>query len=259
MTNPNPNEQFSRDGFYVHQSSGIPLDLLQQARQRISHILDHEYETGAQPWGYFGDKDKELTRVTQIHMTDSALFKLITHPAIGQLAAALTGANTIKVWGCQLFYKPAGSQDQGNVGFHRDSEHMPYFKSGVLTGWLPLTAINANSGPLTVIKGSHQWQKSNQFTGGEVQDMGNQKNHIQQEQGIDHWPEEKLLMPLSGISFHDFDLLHGSYPNTSEFDRCAISLGLMTDKAQFDPTVEDYGYGLVLDDERFCPTIFQRE
>jgi ectoine hydroxylase-related dioxygenase (phytanoyl-CoA dioxygenase family) len=64
-------------------------------------------------------------------------------------------------------------------------------------------------------------------------------------------------MPLGGMSFHDYDLIHGSFPNTSDIDRCAISLGLMTEEAQIDGNVEDYGYALVLDDERFCPTIYR--
>lgn len=252
-------EQFAQDGFVVHADAGLPISLLENARNRVGHILNREYETGAKPWSYFGDKTKELTRVAQIHLTDTALLKLITHPSIGQLAAQLTGAKTIKVWGCQLFYKPAGSKDLGNVGFHRDSEHMPFFKGGVLTGWLPLTPIGDDNGPLTVINGSHKWCKDQQHTGGEIQNLEQQTKLLQSKHADEIWQQSTMTMPLGGMSFHDYDLLHGSFPNTTATDRCAISLGLMTEAAEVDPSVEDYGYALVLNDERFCPTIYRAD
>ncbi|WP_194867047.1 phytanoyl-CoA dioxygenase family protein [Pseudoalteromonas sp. PPB1] len=250
---------FSENGYAVFDQPILDIDLLLKAKQGVKQVLEKEYQTGVQPWCHFGDGNSELTRLTQIHMSDERIYQAITQSQIGNLAAKLTGASKINVWGCQLFYKPSGSQSKGNVGFHRDSQHMPFFKKGTLTAWIPLVDINSNSGPLVIIPGSHTWEPTLEHTGGEIQNMNSQVPLLQNFYKTQNWKEEQVTLPLGGISFHDFNALHGSYPNESPTDRIVITVGLFTDEVEFDNNVEDYGYALVINDERFCPIIYERE
>ena len=69
-------------------------------------------------------------------------------------------------------------------------------------------------------------------------------------------------MNAGSISFHHKDTLHGSAINSSainssDFDHYAIAIGLLTDEAQFDTRFDDYGYGALLKDEKYCPVIYQ--
>ncbi len=248
--------EFERRGFIEFKNAGLDKPLLERAKHRVEQVLDGSYETGAKPWSHFGDGITELTRLSQIHMTDQVIFEAITQSKIGELAALLTGSKVIKVWGCQLFHKPKLSNSKGNVGFHRDSQHMPFFKKGVLTAWLPLTNVGANSGPLTVVEGSHLWDRDDYCTGGEIQSLDRQVKSLKDYYNNKTWDEKDIILDLGGVSFHSFDVLHGSYPNKSSLDRSVLTIGLITDSVELDEKVEDYGYSMILSDEKFCPTIY---
>ncbi|MBQ4860695.1 phytanoyl-CoA dioxygenase family protein [Pseudoalteromonas sp. MMG013] len=255
----NHKEEFEKKGYIAFNNASLNISMLEQAKLRISHLLASKYETGVKPWSHFGDGNSELTRLSQIHMCDSIIYKTITQSKIGELAAEITGARNIKIWGCQLFHKPHSTGLKGNVGFHRDSQHMPFFKKGVLTAWLPLNTITHNNGPLMVVNGSHKWPKTLINTGGDRQDIAEQVQLLRSYYTDHEWNEDAITLELGGISFHNFEALHGSYPNRTEADRSVITIGLFTEDVQLNNGVDDYGYGLILNDERFCPTIFSKE
>ncbi|CAM3934852.1 phytanoyl-CoA dioxygenase family protein [Pseudoalteromonas byunsanensis] len=252
-------KQFNRNGYYLCEDIGIPKELFAAAKEGAYRLLEQNYTDNAKPWGYTGNKEEELTRIEQVHIADNALQRLITHPSVGRWAAELTGAKRVKVWGSQLYFKPSGSDNRGHVGFHRDSEHMPYFKSGAITAWLPLVDIGEDSGPLVVVKGSHLWPKSTQFSGAGEQDLEYQKRKIIEELDGQNWKEKAMLMQVGGVSFHHHDALHGSYSNTSAICRCAIAIGLITEQMEIDVLAPAFGYDLIINEPSFCPVIFNRE
>lgn len=251
-------ERFSTDGCLLLDDIGLPSQLIDDAKNSIYQMLNKQFETDVEPWCFVGDGKTEVTRLSQIHLSSRHIYNLLTHPNIGKIAADITGSKKIRIWGTQLYYKPAGSGKKGQVGLHRDSQHVPYFKSGVLTAWLPLTNIHSNSGPLIYVKGSHQWDIDLTYSGGHIQDMKSQKSLLRCASSEYLWQESQATIPAGGICFHHMDMLHGSDENTSDEERIAIAFGLITDDATYCPDAEDFGYASILNDEKYCPVIYNK-
>ena len=86
--------QFERDGFYIVPSV-IPAELLARVRPHIDAVYAGHYETGIPPCGTpkgCAEPPTKLVKIDNAHRSDRTIFELVTHPAIGQWAAAITGA-----------------------------------------------------------------------------------------------------------------------------------------------------------------------
>ena len=256
--NLNNFNNFNKNGFAVFKDPVLNKDQITASLLGVKRVMAGHYNTGTSPWAEVDvNNSRKLQRITQIHWADETLFALVTDSRIGKLAAQITGAKTIKIWGSQLYYKPAGSGNDGVVGFHRDSQHMPYFAAGMLTVWLPLPDLPVKSGPLTVVEGSHLWPQHSQSCGAQRQDMTQQRHALQGEYPNQIWQEHQAVIPAGAISFHHQDVLHGSPANTSNEARCVLAFGLITNEARFNDDVEDYGIGEQLKDQSRCPFIYK--
>lgn len=251
-------KDYNNNGFVLSDSPIFSQTEIQAARLGVDRVLAGQYNTGINPTAQTDvNNPNKMQRINQIHIADHTLYQLLTDSRIGRLAAQITGASQIKIWGSQLYYKPANSGTGGVVGFHRDTQHMPYFADGMLTAWIPLTDIKPASGPLTYIKGSHRWPLHNQFSGAQVQNVQGQRRALSAEYGDQDWHEIPALLPGGGISFHHQNTLHGSPENTADRPRCVLTLGLLTEKARFNPDAPDYGFAAMLDNEHYSPIIYQ--
>src|ERR1043165_7370294 len=104
--------QFERDGFFIAPAV-IPPELLARVRKRIDAVYAGEYETGIPPCGNpkgSSTPPTKLVKIDNAHRSDRTVLELVTHPAIGQLAAALTGAKFVQVFATQMLIKPPGGQ-----------------------------------------------------------------------------------------------------------------------------------------------------
>lgn len=226
-------------------------------RQAVTSIMSGEFDSGHAPWAMIDvGQPNKLTRISQIHTANEQLYRMVTDGRIGELAAKVTGAKRIRIWGSQLYFKPADSGAGAVVGFHRDAQHMPFFKAGSFTAWLPLTDIALNSGPLIYVAGSHRWDLNDQSSGAQIQQFAAQCQQLRAEYAAKSWQEHPMLLPAGGISFHHQNLIHGSDVNASQQARCVIGLGLLTERFAIDSSQADYGYADILDDPYHCPMIY---
>ncbi|WDE01601.1 phytanoyl-CoA dioxygenase family protein [Thalassomonas actiniarum] len=253
----NKKAQYESNGFHIESEKIIPEAVLSSAMAGIKRVASGEYNTGLAPWGKIGNSE-QLQRTAQIHLADQDIFNLVTQPAIGKVAAQITGANEIKVWGTQLYSKPPQLDTQANVGWHTDYQHMPFFRDGVITAWLPLIDVNENSGAITYIRGSHQWQNAAPYLNAAIQDLGSVKSHFIRANKAYSWCEVTATMAAGGICFHHKDMIHGSSANQTPVYRHAIAIGLLTGQAEIDTKANDYGYRAVLDNRDFCPVIYSQ-
>ena len=84
------------------------------------------------------------------------LAALIRHPAIGATAAALSGADGIRLWHDQLLRKPVGGS--ARVGWHTDRQYWQSCTSDdVLTAWVGFHDVDEVNGAVTFLPGSHRW------------------------------------------------------------------------------------------------------
>jgi len=232
-------------------------NLLTSAYNGVLEVINGEYDTGTPPWGLIDlNKKNQLQRILQAHLANKNILRLLTSSRLGNVAAEITGAKKIKIWGSQLYIKPKNSSSS-IVGFHTDYQHMPYFASGVLTAWIPLTKIEKDNGSLIYITKSHQCRQPLPSSGAQIQSFSTQKKQLLDEVNNINCKEYSVKIPLGAGCFHHKNTLHGSLGNTTNKDRYALAVGLLTDKAIFDKSKDDYGYGKHLDNEEICPIIYQ--
>jgi ectoine hydroxylase-related dioxygenase (phytanoyl-CoA dioxygenase family) len=252
-----PRAQFEADGLYVAPSAVIPADLVRRAVEHMDAVMDCKYDTGVPPeyrsWNP-GGSATALRKLNDVHISDCTLHELITHPALGKLAAEVTGAKMVQVWATQLLFKPPSTKSEGAnvVGWHQDRQYWKYWDGEVFTAWLGLSDVTAESGPMKLIRGSHLWgeNEGGDFFSGNLDD---QRRAIES-QSSGKWDEVLATMPAGGVSFHHRLTVHGSAQNVSKFSRRSIAVHMRTEKS----SVAQSGYYTTkLDDPMLRPIIYK--
>jgi hypothetical protein len=106
--------KYKADGFYLLPEPIIDKDLIQRVIKGMDAVRAGEYETGVPPRPSFwnpGDDPKKLCKIKMSQIANRAIMELVSHPAIGKLAAEITGAQMVQVWWVQLLYKPPVDPD----------------------------------------------------------------------------------------------------------------------------------------------------
>lgn len=256
-------EQYGQDGYHMHTASILPLDLLARATRGLEDVCEGIYDTGTEPterlWNP-GDDPRALRKIEQPQLANHALREAISTPLLGQLAGAVTGAQSVQVWWVQLLYKP-GAPDGGaieaqtNVGWHQDQAYWKEWEDGseLFTAWLALSDVTPEAGPMVFVPGSHRWGLLN---GGDF--FGQDLNAVQSGFSIPpgaSWREVVDVLPPGGVSFHHRLLIHGSRRNTSAGPRRSLAIHLRTEKSKPRPGSWVSRY---LDQPAISPLIFQR-
>jgi ectoine hydroxylase-related dioxygenase (phytanoyl-CoA dioxygenase family) len=141
------------------------------------------------------------------------LAALVEWPGIGAYAAALAGADGVRLWHDQLLCKPPGPDERGNVGWHTDRQYWRGCSStAMLTCWVPFHDCDAATGGVAFVPGSHRGPEP---------------------EGLDffdqHLDARAALVPelrRGDVTFHHCRTIHGSGPNTSAAPRRSIAIHL---------------------------------
>jgi len=257
--------RYEEQGFCVVPGV-LPEDVVRRGVEGMDAVRAGIYDTGRppidSPWKP-GDDPGKLCKIEMPHLASRALFEVITHPAIGRLAAELTGARWVQVWWVQLLYKPPGGQGGTNVGWHQDKQYWKCWTpdSRLFTVWVALSDVTGQSGAVLFVPGSHRWGLIDEgdFYGQSLQE---QKESISRRTGCP-WREVAATMPAGGVSVHDGLTYHGSGPNTSDGPRRSLAVHMRTEQSQVVANVEriplEHGRNLVqfLDDPVCNPVIYQ--
>lgn len=254
-------QRYEANGYHISKASIFPSDLIDRAVAGMDAIRRGEYDAGRppqpSPWNP-GDDPNALCKIEQPQFASWAIRELLNYPALGALAAELTGASRVQVWWVQLLYKPslpAGVKAATNVGWHQDRTYWGGWEEGgeLFTAWIALSDVREESGPMRFVAGSHRWgllPESDFF----AQDLAGQRNTIPLPEGA-AWQEASAVLPPGGVSFHDDYTLHGSGPNISGVPRRSFAVHLRTQNSR---PVNDQRAGLTafIDDTDLCPVIY---
>lgn len=252
-----PHGRYASDGFYIAPQV-VPADAIEEAIPHMDAVRMGEYETGVPPlsrmWNV-GDPPDKLCKIDMPHLADRTIHALISHPAIGQWAAAVTGASWVQVWHSQLLYKPPSTAAAATVGFHQDKQYWRMWEGEVFTCWLALSDVREDCGPMRYVTGSNHWglrSQGNFFA--EADDLA--RNDIELPEGRT-WEEVPVIVPPGGASFHTCLTYHGSGPNHSAQPRRSFAIHLRTEKSKpikqnnYDDHWVDH-----LDDPAHAPVIY---
>jgi hypothetical protein len=263
--------KFETDGFYL-AGAMLPADLVQRAVAAMDDVMECKYETGVPPvWRSWnpGGSPTALRKIDDSHCSSNAIYNLVTHGGLGQVAAKLMDARMIQVWATQLLYKPpvhgVGDSiqwqkqegpkhwDKGNIGWHQDRQYWKFWEGEVFTAWIALSDVTAASGPMKFVRGSNAWGELDWKALGESGEDPRVKLQLKG----NSWEEVEAILPPGGVSFHHRFTVHGSGANASPLPRRAIAVHMRTEKSRPVEGATDY-YTKHLDDQRLRPVIFRQ-
>ena len=256
-------EQYQKDGFCTISDPVFPTDVVDAAIEGMDAVRAGEYDTGHPPensrWNP-GDDPKALCKIEMPQFASHAIMDLVSHPALGKLAAEVTGAKMVQVWWVQLLYKPVGEptdQRITNIGWHQDRYYWRIWEEGseLFTAWVALSKITPDAGPMRFVPGSHRWGLLDIDFGFQQQDLDTLRSGISiPEQAT--WREVPMLLPPGALSLHDCFTLHGSGPNRSDGPRRSFAIHMRTENSR---PVNDERQGLArhIDDLSKCPVIYE--
>lgn len=253
---------YAEQGFYIVPEEVVPRDAIVRALPHCAAVNAGLYSTGVSPWRRWNvGSAEQVQKIDQAHLSDDAILELVTHPAIGQWVARVTGARWVQLWATQLITKPPGGGAQGHIGWHDDDQNWAFLDGEALTVWLALCPVASRAGPVRFLPGSHHWPRDEVDRGDAYdQDLDEQRARIVA--AVDPArvvPEVEAVLPLGGLSIHGRYTMHCSGANHSRHPRLGIAINVRTERSAPAPGVEDHGYCSHLDDPRICPVLFDAD
>ena len=156
------------------------------------------------------------------HRHCKGIYDLLHDQRILDYVEDLIGPNLVSVM-THYFSKDPGDSKQ--VSWHQDASYWPLTPSKVVTVWLAIDDVQEQTGPMTVIPGSHlHGQIPFEHSTEEEQNVLGQSVHDPLKWGGEPVP---FIMQAGQISMHTDMLLHGSRPNLSDRRRCGLTLRYM--------------------------------
>ncbi len=240
---------FEKNGFFI-QEAIFTQATLAQANCAVADVMNGIYETGTPPQ-YLVDVNcpRAINRIGQIHYADSRIRELLCNQAIGNIIARLSGATRVRLWGSQLYYKPPHQSKEHQIGYHRDTQHLPGILSGGFTLWIPLSDTTPDSGTLRYLIGSHRVREYLNLAGAQDPDVASQLDYLKTQLGEQRCQEFPVYLQAGGIAIHDQDTLHASLCNASDHPRIAIAASIVTDKTRYHVAADTYGLCDVINDD----------
>lgn len=258
-------QPYCADGYYICNEAVIPRTVVDAAVVGMDELRAGRYDTGAPPqpsyWNPGDDPHTKLGKIEMPQIANRAIMTLMRYPALGQLAAEVTGAQAVQIWWVQLLYKPAaqpGAAAAPNIGWHQDRHYWSAWEEGseLFTAWVALTDVTLAAGPMVFVRGSHHWGyvtgQSDFFARGDQDALRAQIQGVAA--GVD-WEEAPAILPPGGVSFHHNLTYHGSGPNLSGAPRRSFAIHLRTEKSH-PRDGQRQGLTQFIDNLDYCPVIY---
>lgn len=212
----------------------------------------------------------DLRKIDNAWWADPDLAELATDARLGEIAAALLGASSVRLWQDQLLYKPPGGPAETTIGWHQDWASWDTVAShaAFVTAWVAFDAVDDANGAMQIIPASHTWglvPGASNFFG---TDREAQLARLGDGRAV---APRSIVMRAGQVSFHHPLTFHGSGPNTSDRMRRSLAIHFVDAAVS---AVSEQGiwqhYNLALFLERggrlgepyrfddLCPTVFAR-
>ena len=146
-------EAFHRDGAILIEQA-VPSEWL----DRIDRAIERDIETPG-PWchGYTLPNGKRFHGNMRIWETDPDFRAYCFEGPLPALAAELMDARRVTLFYDQLFVKEPGADQP--TRWHNDQPYWPVRGRQVMSFWLALDEVTADSGRLEFVAGSHAWDR----------------------------------------------------------------------------------------------------
>jgi phytanoyl-CoA hydroxylase len=189
-------EQYERDGYVVIRNVVDP-DLVAEARQHVTWLMEHNPTLRAEQLGHF-------------LMTDDPFWvRLVGDDRLLDVAQQFVGPD-IALFASHYIAKPPF--DGQPVLWHQDGSFWPLEPMEVSTLWLAVDDSTPENGCMRVIPGSHRTDLQELVPRTEVANVLNSSIDpatVDERDGVD------VVLSAGDVSMHHPNLVHGSNANTS--------------------------------------------
>lgn len=257
---------FNRDGFVVVPDvfAAGELDQLRRAVEKAVGARKARFGLHRMPAAERSAYESQFTQCLNLWEDFEEMRAFTFHPRLTAIAAALLGAEGLRVFQDQALVKPPGGNP---TAAHQD--HPLWAIEGParsITGWVPLMPGGSTllGGALGYVPGSHKAPVPPRFANiatGEKADFAARDTELLALFAGSCGPPSFVEVPEGGVAFHHGMTVHFSKPNLSGEERPAWSAAFMEDgakrgsilnlKRQAHPIVDrpgcEVGVGAVLD------------
>ena len=200
--------QFQRDGFIV-----IP-DLLAQhelndfqprVRQAVAHRKRHDTRDLHDKSLY----EQSFLQCMNLWEDFPEIRPFTFHQKVGQAAAELIGASSVRLWHDQALFKEPGGRETDP---HQDLPYWTMSEPDALTAWIPLSGASLENGCMGYIPGSHLNSEPtfvDIFRRGETSPEEQAKTLLTGDL-------QYVQVPRGSVAFHHGLTTHGAMPNLSD-------------------------------------------
>ena len=231
-------EQFKIDGYIVSEDLLSPseVDLLAERCDLIAAgKAPHIPADSIQLEEAFRDQKKSqddqvlsVRKLFNVAVYDPVLWQHATSDKIVSVIAQLLGTNDIKMYGDQLFMKPAVVGTA--LPWHQDSAAWrDIFPMDLVTAWAAIDNATTGNGCLNFVPGTHRWGMMNR----------ERVDWFVEDLGSDRWPIRPTPLRSGSVSFHHSLILHQSNANLSGKRRRGYAVHYMRATSRKDESVMD--------------------
>lgn len=265
---PTPEQirRFRTDGFLVVDRF-VTAELTRAIAERFPCIFRGEFETTVPPdeWRWVEGRDPvDVTRmIWNGWKCDRTVARLALSGLVGRWCAELAGWDGTRLNQDGCLWKPPGA---AGLSFHQDGNYNAWVDPlDLMTCWVPLDDVGAESGTLEYALGSHIWGPGDRPQ--DFHDPGDYRECVVRaaKAGGHVLDVRTVTIPAGGAAFHHVWLWHGSGPNRTPADRRVVALHCMPAAARFHPTNPAYAqgrykrFGDTAMDESFYPVMWRAD
>lgn len=212
---PQAKEEFGHKGYTVARGL-FAADEVARYRDYYTHLR----KTGSYPGDHAGvdlasnDPLKRYPRMIHMHRWDDVSLQWLIDPRINYWLTGLLDAEPFAVQ-TMLYFKPAGARGQA---LHQDQYYLRVQPGTCMAAWLALDDCDEQNGCLQVVPGTHTLPLLCTVAADTKQSFTDVT--VPLGAGMEPVP---VVMQAGDVLFFNGQLIHGSFPNTSQ-DRFRRSL-----------------------------------
>ena len=143
-------ERFRADGV-VALRNVVDAEWVERLREGVAAEMAHPSPTAHayESTGFFGGLD-----LWRVH---ADFEEFVLGSRLGEYASAMFGSPTVRMYYDQLFVKAPGASQP--VPWHNDQPYWPISGRQVMSFWIALDEVDATSGRVEYVRGSHAWDR----------------------------------------------------------------------------------------------------
>ena len=151
VLNPADMEAFRRDGF-VHLKGLLGADEIARLGLAVDAAVTARKQNDTRALADKSPYEQSFIQCQYLWEDFPDVRPLTFHPRIVGAAAALIGADAMRLWHDQALYKEAGGRE---TDAHQDHPYWPINELRTLTAWIPLVEVDDETGCMGYSPGSH--------------------------------------------------------------------------------------------------------